>query len=66
MPKTTEPMNGVPTGEAARRLNLSPTRIGQLAASGKLAYTQTALGRLFDPAAIDALAAERAQKREGR
>jgi excisionase family DNA binding protein len=35
------------TGQTARRLGISTQRIHQLAASGRLAFEETPLGRLF-------------------
>ena len=45
--------------EAARRVGVTPARIIQLTRAGRLPYVQTSLGRLIEPAAVDALAAER-------
>ncbi len=47
------------TSEAARLLGLSAERVRQLADSGILPCKRTALGRLFDPKAVDAVAASR-------
>ncbi len=45
--------------QAARRLGLSPQRIRQLMAAGKLAFVGTPLGRLIYRADVERLAAER-------
>ena len=45
----------LPTSEAARRLGVSAEYVRQLANAGKLAYERTALGRLIDPASVEAL-----------
>lgn len=50
------------SGQAARRLGISHTHIAELARAGKVAFTPTPLGRLFDPAEIERLAEERAAK----
>jgi excisionase family DNA binding protein len=52
------------TGQAARRLEISPQRVVQMADAGQLPYRRTALGRLFDAAAVDRLA--RARQQPGR
>ena len=50
------------TGQAARLLGISPTRVHQLIQAGKLEPAQrTPLGMLFDRAVIEKLAAERAE-----
>ena len=52
--------------QVAERLGLSPERVRQLATSGELHSTRTALGRLFRVSEIDAYRrtrAERAQRR---
>lgn len=41
--------------QAAHMLGLSPQRVRQLANAGRLAYERTALGRLIDPASVEAL-----------
>jgi excisionase family DNA binding protein len=48
--------------EAARRLGVSVERVDRLARDGRLPFTMTALGKLYDPDAVQALAAERAQR----
>jgi excisionase family DNA binding protein len=55
-------VDGMRTREVARALNLGEQRIRQLAAAGKLAYTQTPYGRLYDPQDVARLAAERAAR----
>lgn len=47
--------NGITPKEASKRLDLTPTRIRQLMAEGKLAFTATPLGRLVDPESVEAL-----------
>jgi len=51
---------GLTTGAVAKILDLSPTRVRQLADAGRLAYTDTPLGRLYDPAGVEKLRQERA------
>ncbi len=53
---------GFSTSEAARALGLSAERVRQLAKAGVLPRQQTALGRLYDRAAVEALAARRRQR----
>ncbi len=53
---------GFSTSEAARALGLSAERVRQLAKTGVLPCQQTALGRLYDRAAVEALAARRRQR----
>ncbi len=53
---------GFSTSEAARALGLSAERVRQLAKTGVLPCQQTSLGRLYDPAAVEALAAHRRQR----
>lgn len=50
------------TTQAARVLGLSPLRVVQLADAGALRTERTALGRLYDPASVEALRAEREAK----
>ena len=45
--------------EAAYRLHLTPTRIRQLMAAGRLPHRRTPLGRLLDADAVDAMALAR-------
>lgn len=49
------------TSEAARELKISAERVRQLADAGVLPCRKTGLGRLFDAAAVQALAAQRRQ-----
>jgi len=56
-------MEGMTTGQVARRLGLSEARIGQLARAGRLPFRQTPLGRLFDRDAIEEIARAREEKR---
>jgi hypothetical protein len=52
--------------QVARVLGLTPTRVNQLARSGKLAHQLTPLGRLFSEETVRAAVAEReAQRRYG-
>jgi hypothetical protein len=48
--------------EAAKRLDVSPLRIDQLGASGKLCFVATSLGKLYDPDAVETLRREREQR----
>lgn len=54
----------ITTKVAAQRLNLSAERVRQLAKSGRLPCQETDLGRLFDPAEVEAFG--RARVRYGR
>ena len=49
--------------EAARRLGVSVEWVDRLARDGRLPYVTTALGKLYDPDAVDRLAEERAERR---
>lgn len=51
---------GLSVGQVARRLELSPGRIHQLIASGRLRAVRTALGWIVDPESVDDLVAQRA------
>ena len=42
--------------EAARRLGLTPARVRQFMADGRLPHRRTPLGRLLDADAVDAMA----------
>ncbi len=50
--------------QVATRLGLSPERVRQLTVDGRLACTQTPLGRLYDQADVDAYAQVRQQRRD--
>jgi hypothetical protein len=52
--------------QAARRLNMSSQRVGQMMSTGQLAYVQTALGRLCRAEDVEGLAQEREQARAAR
>ena len=56
---------GLPTSVAARFLELSPQRVLQLAAEGKLKFELTPLGRLFDPDDLERARLERVARRGG-
>lgn len=58
-------VTGYSRGEAARFLGLSPERIAQLGRAGRLAYTQTPLGRVYKAASVEAYAIAREQRRQG-
>jgi excisionase family DNA binding protein len=45
--------------QAARRLGVSESSVRQYIEAGKLRVTQTVLGRLIDPASVEALIAQR-------
>jgi len=47
---------------AARRLSVSSERVRQLVRAGRLTFVSTPLGRLIDPASVDAYAAARGRK----
>jgi excisionase family DNA binding protein len=51
--------------EAARQLGVMPTRVRQLAEDGRLATVRTSLSRLVDPASVERLIAQRAERRAG-
>lgn len=51
------------TSQAARELELSAERVRQLAKTGALPCTRTALGALFDVEEVRALAARRRRSR---
>lgn len=44
------------TGQVARALGVSSTRVRQLSDEGRIAHLSTALGKLYDPAAVEAMA----------
>lgn len=46
-------------GQVARLLNVSTTRVEQLADQGRLDFERTPLGRLFDAGSVRRLAQER-------
>jgi hypothetical protein len=52
---------GLSTLDVARQLDLSPERVRQLARAGRIPFTPTAIGRLYDPEAVRALAEARRQ-----
>jgi hypothetical protein len=49
----------LPISEAARRIKLSAQRLRTLADAGRVPCVRSPLGRLFDPADLDAFAATR-------
>lgn len=49
-------------GQVARLLNVSTQRVEQLASAGRLTYSVTPLGRLYDAKSVHRLAAERAEQ----
>jgi len=51
-------------GQVARLLNVSTTRVEQLAAQGRLSFERTSLGRLFDVESVHRLAHERVLQAE--
>jgi len=57
-----ESITGLTRGEVAHRLRLSPERVAQMARAGLLTFTITPLGRLFDVACVEAVAAERERR----
>ena len=54
-------INGITPKEAGKRLDLTPTRIRQLMAEGRLAFVWTPLRRLVDPDSVETIR----QRREG-
>jgi excisionase family DNA binding protein len=51
------------TAQVARQLGVTPDRVRQLAKDGRLDSVRTGLGRLLDPASVERLVAERAERR---
>ena len=49
-------------GQAARRLGISPEYVGHLALTGRLKYTSTPLGRLYDAQSVEEYAQSRAKR----
>lgn len=45
--------------EAARILGITPQRVRQLTAEGRLNFERTRLGRIIDPASVEAFRQER-------
>ncbi len=64
MPTTFDPQTGLTPAQAARRLQVTPQWVVQLADAGRLRSCRTPLGRLIDPAAVEAFAAARAARRQ--
>ena len=56
-------MSGLTTGQVARRLQISESRVVQLAREGKIEHEMTPLGRLYDADDVERLAAERQRQR---
>ena len=56
-------VDGLTTTQVARRLGVSPQRVIQLVRAGHLPHVMTAHGRLYDPAAVERLAAQRQVER---
>lgn len=52
--------------QAARILEVTPLRVRQLMAEGKLNYVRTPIGRLVDPDSLQNLRRERAEKAAAR
>jgi len=52
--------------QAARRLDVTPSRVRQLLVDGSLPYVATPLGRLVEAKGVDKLVAERARRRQDR
>lgn len=50
--------------QVSTQLGLSPERVRQLTVDGRLACTQTPLGRLYDQADVDAYAQIQQQRRD--
>jgi excisionase family DNA binding protein len=59
-------MQGLTLGQAAKRLDVSVARVLQLVTQGRIPYTQTPLGRLYDPVTVEQLRRERMQRLERR
>lgn len=60
--KHIETVPGMSTLQVAQRLGISQNMVWRLADRGRIAYRQTALGRLFDEGSVERLAAERAEQ----
>jgi hypothetical protein len=54
------------TSQVARRLQLSGQHVQDLGDAGKLRCIRTAIGRLYDPQAVDALAQQRAARQRAK
>ena len=52
--------------EAARRLSLTPARVRQFMADGRLPHRRTPLGRLLDADAVDAMVLARSAGRRAK
>lgn len=53
--------DGLTTKEAADVLGVTPERVRQLARDGRLKFTETRFGRLFDRRSVEKRRAERAR-----
>ena len=58
--------NPLSPAQAARVLDVTPSRIRQLMQSGALEYVRTPLGRLVDSAAVERLRLERERRQQER
>lgn len=58
-PAVPGPLDWLTASQVAVRIARTPLRVRQLANEGKLRVTWTPLGRLFDPASVDALLRDR-------
>ena len=52
--------------QAAKQLDVTPTRVSQLADEGRLKQLKTPLGRLVSASSVDALVQERRARKGGR
>ena len=60
-------VEGLTTGDVARLLGLSNARVQQFVQDGRLRpVAVTPLGRIFDPAAVEAFAAQRQTQKQER
>jgi len=59
-------MNPLSPAQAARVLDVTPSRIRQMMQSGALEYVRTPLGRLVDSAAVERLRLERERQGQSR
>ncbi len=52
------------TSEVARELGVTPVRVRQLLARSQLVHVETPLGRLIDPADLERLQRDRAERQK--
>ena len=57
-----EYLDGLTPAMAARKLGLTTARVKQLEHEGRRAAVRTALGRLLDPASVERMVEQRAER----